>query len=258
MPHARINAANIYYEVHGNGEPLVLIQGFAGGTQAWGLQVSAFKKYYRVITFDNRGAGRTGRSKIPPTIEMMAADVIALLDHLGINKAHVLGLSMGGMIAQEIALSYPQRVNKLILCSTFATRDLPGAIDKPRPTDIRDMDFDILMEHMISASYNVPFYRALFLMLMRINKKAVDSKGILDQAQALSTHSTLDRLHLIKAPTLVMTGTDDRLVSPLHSDILASRIPGANLVKVPGGSHAFFFEKSRIFNREVLAFLKDP
>jgi 3-oxoadipate enol-lactonase len=257
MPYAMINAANIYYEVHGNGEPLVLIQGFAGGTQAWGLQVRAFKKYYRVITFDNRGAGRTGPSKEPPTIELMAADVIALMDHLGINKSHILGLSMGGMIAQEIAISYPKRVNKLILCSTFATRDLPGADAQPQTTDIRDMDFDALMERMISASYNVPFYRALFLLLMKINKKAIDSNGIFDQAQALSSHSTLDLLHLIKSPTLVMTGTGDRLVPPLHSDILASRIPGANLVKVPGGSHAFFFEKSRIFNREVLAFLRD-
>ncbi len=258
MPAAMINGTNLYYEVHGNGEPLVLIQGFAGGTQAWGLQVQAFKKHYRVITLDNRGAGRTGPSKEPPTIEMMAADVIGLLDHLAISKAHILGLSMGGMIAQEIAISYPQRVNKLILCSTFATRDLPGTDAQPQATDIRDMDFDSLMKRMISASYNVPLYRTLFLVLMKINKKAVDSKGIFDQAQALSKHSTLDRLHLIKSPTLVMTGTGDRLVSPLHSDILASRIPGANLVKVPGGSHAFFFEKSRIFNREVLAFLREP
>jgi pimeloyl-ACP methyl ester carboxylesterase len=91
-----------------------------------------------------------------------------------------------------------------------------------------------------------------------MNKKSIDSQGISDQARALSTHSTLDRLHLIQSPTLVMTGTGDRLVSPLHSDILASRIPGAKLVKVPGGSHAFFFEKSGAFNREVLSFLSAP
>ena len=256
MPSAMINGTNLYYEVYGKGEPLVLIQGFAGGTQAWWLQVRAFRKHYRVITFDNRGAGRTGPSKEPPTIELMAADVVALLDHLGINRAHILGLSMGGMIAQEIAISYPGRVNKLILCSTFATRDLPGTDARPPSSDIRNMDFDALMSRMISLSYNVPLYRAIFLLLMKINKRAIDSKGIFDQAQALSTHSTLDKLHLIKSPTLVMTGTGDRLVSPLHSDILASRIPGANLVKVPGGSHAFFFEKSGIFNREVLAFLQ--
>jgi pimeloyl-ACP methyl ester carboxylesterase len=256
MPAAMINGTNLYYEVHGDGEPLVLIQGFAGGTQAWGLQVRAFKKYFRVITFDNRGAGRTGPSKELPTIEMMADDVIALLNHLGISNSHILGLSMGGMIAQEIAISYPQRVNKLILCSTFAERDLPGTGAQPQATDIRNMDFDALMERMISLSYNIPFYRALFIALMKINRKAIDSKGIFDQAQALSTHSTLDRLRLIKSPTLVMTGTGDRLVSPRHSDILAGEISGAKLVKVRSGSHAFFFEKAGIFNREVLAFLK--
>jgi pimeloyl-ACP methyl ester carboxylesterase len=155
-------------------------------------------------------------------------------------------------------------VGKLILCSTFALRDLPASyelqqaagVPQPRPNiDIQDMDLDSLMTYLISTAYNVPFYRALFLLLMKMNKKSIDSKGIFDQARALSTHSTLDRLHLIQSPTLVMTGTGDRLVSPLHSDILASRIPGAKLVKVPGGSHAFFFEMSGTFNKEVLSFL---
>jgi len=264
MPTTTINGNIMYYEVHGKGEPLVLIQGFTGGASAWGMQVHAFKKHYQVIIFDNRGVGRSGRSKEPYTMKTMAADVTGLLDHLGINKAHILGLSMGGMVAQETAISYPLRVGKLILCSTFALRDLPASyelqqaagVPQPRPNiDIQDMDLDSLMTYLISTAYNVPFYRALFLLLMKMNKKSIDSKGIFDQARALSTHSTLDRLHLIQSPTLVMTGTGDRLVSPLHSDILASRIPGAKLVKVPGGSHAFFFEMSGTFNKEVLSFL---
>ena len=264
MPTAMINGNTMYYEVHGKGEPLVLIQGFTGGAQAWGLQVRSFKKHFQVVIFDNRGVGRSGRSKEPYTMETIASDVTGLMGHLGIKKAHILGLSMGGMIAQETAISYPRRVEKLILCSTFATRDLPATNERQQATgvsqsrpnaDIRDMDLDSLMTYLISAAYNVPFYRALFLLLMKMNKKSIDGKGISDQARALSTHSTLERLHLIQSPTLVMTGTADRLVSPLHSDILASRIPGAKLVKVPGGSHAFFFEKSGAFNKEVLSFL---
>lgn len=255
-----INRANLYYEVHGRGEPLVLVQGFAGGAQAWGLQVAAFKKRFRVITLDNRGVGRTGRSPEPYTIKTMADDVIGLLDHLVIDSANILGLSMGGMIAQEIAISYPLRVKKLILCSTFATRDPPRAGPQGTPTpgpnaDIRQMNFDALMTHMISSAYNVPFYRVLFLSLMKLARRSVDSRGVFDQASALSAYSTLDRLSCVKAPTLVMTGAEDRLVSPLHSDLLASRISNAKLVKVPGGSHAFFFEKAGRFNKEVLAFL---
>jgi 3-oxoadipate enol-lactonase len=261
MPKALINGINLYYEIHGTGQPLVLIQGFAGGAQAWGLQVRSFKKHFKVITLDNRGVGRTGRSSDSYTMKTMADDVIGLLDRLGIDNANILGLSMGGMIAQEVAISYPQRVKKLILCSTFATRDLPAAgahssAAARRPnTDIRDMKFDALMTHMISSAYNVPFYRWLFLFLMKAASRSVDSRGIFDQANALSAYSTLERLHCIQSPTLVMTGAEDRLVSPFHSDLLASRIPNAKLVKVPGGSHAFFFEKARRFNKEVLAFL---
>lgn len=253
----------MYYEVHGKGEPLILIQGFTGGSDAWGLQVRSFKKHFQTIVFDNRGAGRSELPKEPLTIEIMASDVTGLMDRLGIKQANILGLSMGGMIAQETAISYPGRVKKLILCSTFATRDLPGTSDNPHATtaagskspDIRDLDFDTLMTNVISLAYNNPFYRTLFLLLMKINKKSIDSKGVFSQAEALSTHSTLDRLHLIKSSTVIMTGTADRLVSPLHSDILAEYIPGAKLVKIEDGSHAFFFEMAGKFNKEVLDFL---
>jgi pimeloyl-ACP methyl ester carboxylesterase len=265
MPYAIINGNSMYYEVHGNGEPLILIQGFTGGSDAWGLQVRAFKKHFQTIVFDNRGAGRSELPKEPLTIEMMAADVTGLMDHLGIEHANILGLSMGGMIAQETSISYPGRVKKLILCSTFATRDLPGTNDTPseksttgtggHKPDIRELDFDTLMTNVISLAYNNPLYRTLFLSLMKLNKKSIDSKGVFSQAEALSTHSTTDRLHLIKSSTLVMTGTADRLVSPLHSDILAEHIPGAKLVKIEGGSHAFFFEMPGKFNKEVLDFL---
>ena len=258
MPKALINGINLYYEIHGKGQPLVLIQGFTGGAWAWGFQVPAFKKKFRVVVFDNRGVGRTGPSTGQHTMKTMADDVIGLMDHLRMESANILGLSMGGMIAQEVAISYPQRVSRLVLGSTFATRDLPSSGSERRPaTDIRDMDYDTLMTHMILSAYDSPFYRWLFVFLMRLQKKTVDSQGVFDQARALSSHSTLDRLHMIKSPTLVITGAADRLVSPMQSDILAAGIPGAKLVRVEGGSHAFFMEMPRRFNREVLDFLGD-
>lgn len=125
MPKAKINGININYEVHGHGEPLVLIMGGICEHRGWMFQTCAFKKYYRVITFDNRGIGKSDRPGgcVAYSMKIMADDVVGLMDHLGIEKAHVLGVSLGGMIAQVLAINYPDRINKLILASTFARRD---------------------------------------------------------------------------------------------------------------------------------------
>ncbi|MCK5654501.1 MAG: alpha/beta fold hydrolase, partial [Dehalococcoidia bacterium] len=120
MPKAKVNEVNIDYAVHGQGEPLVLIQGLGGPRSGWIFQTRAFGKYYRVITFDNRGVGKSDKPGGSYTVRTMADDTIALLDYLGVDKAHVLGISLGGMIAQEIAINYPERVRKLILACTAA------------------------------------------------------------------------------------------------------------------------------------------
>ncbi|MBN1374584.1 MAG: alpha/beta hydrolase [Dehalococcoidia bacterium] len=267
MPITLINGNRTYYEVHGKGEPLIMIQGFTGTAQAWGLQVRSFKQHFKTIIFDNRGIGRSDCPKEPFSIETMAADVTGLMDHLYIEKASILGLSMGGLIAQEIAIAHPARVKKLILCSTFSTRYVPETVagantetiswqEQPH-AEIRDLDLNTMMTSVVSSAYNSTVYRILFLLLLKINKRSIRSQGIYGQAEAVNKHSTLERLHLIKSPTLVMTGAADRLVSPLHSDILAARIPNAKLVKIAGGSHAFFFEMAGKFNKEVISFLNN-
>src|SRR4030042_1123751 len=105
MPKANVNGANIYYEVHGRGEPLVMIMGLGGGCKGWYFQTRALKKHYRVIVFDNRGIGKSAKATEPYTIGNMAADVLGLMDHLGIDKAHVLGMSLGSLVAQESAIA---------------------------------------------------------------------------------------------------------------------------------------------------------
>src|SRR4030042_3292285 len=118
MPKAKVKDINLYYEVHGSGYPLILIRGLASNADHWYFQVPAFSPYYSVVVFDNRGIARSDIPDLPFTISTMADDTVGLMDSLGIPRAHILGISMGGMIAQKIALKYPQRVNGIILACT--------------------------------------------------------------------------------------------------------------------------------------------
>jgi pimeloyl-ACP methyl ester carboxylesterase len=224
-----------------------------------------FKKHYKVVIFDNRGIGRSEGAGLPYTIKTLSDDVVGLMDYLGIAKAHILGLSLGGLVAQEVAISYPERVMKLILGSTFAGREIDDvhpemmkALDIPEGStnvDIRSIDMTKLMGAMVSLSFNKRLYRIILVPLSKRAMKSINVEGHFGQMSAISSYTTLDRLHLIKAPTLVITGAGDRLVSPHYSETIAGRIPNARLVMVEGGSHAFFMEMRGRFNKEVLDFL---
>jgi len=266
MPKASINGINISYKVQGKGEPLILIMGLGGECGDWLLQARAFRKYYRVITFDNRGVGKSDKPGESYTVKTMADDTVGLMDYLGIDKAHLLGVSMGGMIAQEVAINHPERVRKLILVSTSAGRDEKGGHS---PGLLRAMglkedfsDEDIVSADMgkVMTSLNAHAFSGGAIKLVAVpfcwmRMKLFGIEGLKGQFEAAMTHSALGRLHMIKAPTLVMAGTEDRIVSPSSSGMLASGIPNARLVKIEGGSHTLVAEKSGRFNREVLDFL---
>ena len=268
MPIADVNGINTYYQVQGRGEPLLLIMGLSGDHGAWFFQVRAFKPHYTVITYDSRGIGRTGRPVAPSSIRDLADDAVGLMDHLGVDKAHVLGVSMGGMVAQEIAINYPDRVSKLILGCTTAggehTDDMHPALAKAlgikgevTRDDLESEDFGRWLGPIMSLSFNKWRYRIPLWFLAKSYLRRVGVRGTVGQLRAIMGHTTEDRLHLIQAPTLVMAGTKDRLVLPRRSEAIASRIPGARLVMVKGGSHAFQAEMRIQFNREVLSFLKE-
>jgi len=120
MAFTRVNGVTLYYEVHGKGDPLLLIMGLGANATGWSSQVPSFSREYQVIAFDNRGAGRSDKPNEPYSMDQMADDAHALLDELGVGPAHVFGMSLGGMIAQELMLRHPRHVRSLILGGTMA------------------------------------------------------------------------------------------------------------------------------------------
>ena len=267
MAKANVNGVTIDYDVCGRGEPLVLIQGLGGPRSGWIFQTRAFKRYYRVITFDNRGVGKSDKPSEHYTVRTMADDTVALMDYLGVDKAHILGASLGGMVAQEMAINYPDRVKKLILaCTAAGMGNASGsavenvghgsALREAGITDPRSVDMGRVMSEVIALSFNKRLTKIFFVPLSKTYLRFREVQAISGQMEAAMAHSTLDRLHQIKAPTLVIVGTGDRLVPSQSSELLANMIPDTRLVKLNGGSHAFFMEMRGRFNREVLDFLR--
>jgi len=274
MSTAKIGDVELYYEEHGSGDPCLLIMGLAADSTAWIFQVPDFARRYRTIVFDNRGVGRSGKPSGPYTIHQMADDAAGLLDALDIPRAHVVGVSMGGMIAQELALRHPKRVRGLVLACTFPEPDASaeqqrqfsiaqfgGTVTASGETriDVSAIDPLGLFQHLLPRVFNQSFIDRELPKLLQIFGGALQygfsMEAILGQVEAVMGHRTTDRLHEIAAPTLVITGDADLLVSPANSDILARSIPGARIVRIPGGSHGFNFETPEVFNREVLEFL---
>jgi len=253
---------------------LLLIMGLAADSTAWLFQIPEFSKHYRTISFDNRGVGRSSKPKGPYSIHQMADEAAAVLDNLGIARAHVVGVSMGGMIAQELVLRHPDKVRGLVLACTYpepgrnveehlqmSVQQFGGKISAGGDIEIDFSAVNPMMffQQMLPNVFNPEFIATELPKLIQVFSGALQYgfslEAILGQVAAVMSHDATDRLHQIKVPTLVLTGDADRLVPPHNSDILADRIPGAKLVKIPGGSHGFNFETPDLFNRTVLDFL---
>ncbi len=276
MSTATVGSIDLYYEEQGSGDPLLLIMGLAADSAAWLYQVPEFAQHYRTITFDNRGVGRSAKPAGPYTIAAMADDTAGLLDVLGVDRAHVVGVSMGGMIAQELALRHPARVRGLVLGCTFpepgadvaqqrelSLSQLGGTTNAAGEMQLDPSQLDpmMLFQHLLPRVFTPTFLQEELPKLMQLFGGALQwgfsMDAILAQVAAAMGHSTTARLHQITAPTFVITGDADLLIPPANSDILARAIPNARLVKIPGGSHGFNFETPEIFNREILGFLRE-
>ena len=268
MTIAKINDIDMYYEEHGdpNADPLLLIMGFAMSATAWGLQIPALAQRYHVIAFDNRGVGRTTQPDAAYSVPQMAADAAALLDHLGIDSAHIVGVSMGGMIAQEFALRYPSRVRGLVLAATTPGGPHSAGYDVMMSTSAEGMAMTDLsammtpqgikegMDRLFTAEFQArpsPGAIQMGVAAMMHPQTLVGMKG---QLAAIRGHDTYDRLPTIAAPTLVIAGDADTFVDAANSPILARRIPGAKLIMLPGQKHGFTAEKPDETNAAILDF----
>jgi len=262
MPTARVNGIEMYYEEIGGGEPLILIMGFGGDHLAWAFQARAFAERYRVVTFDNRGVGQSDAPDTPYSIRTMADDTAALMTALGIDRAHVVAASMGGMIGQELALGYPARVRTLHLACTTARpdahmkallatwRELRTTLS--RPSLVRAMALWLFSFRTYAAR---PEFVEMVIQTALATPYPQSLAGFLGQAAAIEHHDTLARLQRLHCPTLVTVGEDDVLVPPRFSHELAARIPGATLRTVPEAGHVYFWEQPEAFNRLCLDFL---
>ena len=263
MPKATVGEVDLYYEIHGEGPPLLMINGLGASVEMWSPFWKRLATHYQVILFDNRGVGRSQAPAGRITVRAMADDSAGLLDSLGVDETAVYGASMGGMIAQELALDHPRRVRALLLGMTTAGG--PHSI-RPEPevmqrlaTVVNPPSGTSPLEVLWSLEYSPEYlreHRAELLREAATIRYPTTSDGYRRQAEAALTFDSYDRLPEIRAPTLVMAGTRDVLMPPKNARIIAERIPGARLRLFDGAGHGFTREKSEEATVEILRFLE--
>lgn len=263
MPTAHVNGIDLYYEIHGDGPNLTLVEGTGYDLWMWYRQLPEFSQHFRTLIYDNRGVGRSDKPPGPYTHEQNADDLAGLLDHLGWDRSHVLGVSMGGFIAQEFALKYPQRLGRLVLVATaFGGPNMvpvpPDAVKALMPNP------DLSPEEKIRTAMPLAFgdrswsekHQEEFdrIVAWRLEYPQ-PPQAAMAQNMAILTFNTEQRLCAIQAPTLVISGDKDFVVPPRNAELLAERIPNARLDVVAGAGHVVHIEAAEQFNRDVIAFL---
>jgi pimeloyl-ACP methyl ester carboxylesterase len=261
MAYAENDGTKIYWEEEGQGEPLLLIMGLGYTLEMWHRVKPLLTDRFQVISFDNRGVGKTDVPSSPYSIGDMASDAAAVLDAAAVDSAHVLGASMGGMIAQELALNHPQRVRSLILGCTACGG--PDAVEaEPEVIQALMARADLTPEEgvrvMIPYIYdvNTPEEQIEEDLLIRM-RTFPTPEGYLGQIQAIVGHSTFDRLGQIDIPTLVVHGQTDRLVPHANGEVLAAAIPGSRFVSIPDASHIFFTDQPEATRTAITGFLDE-
>ncbi len=266
MSYAEANGINMYYEERGEGYPLVMIMGMSGNVDWWNEALLApLEDNFQLVIFDSRGAGRTDKPREGYSIKRMADDTAELLRSLGISRAHVLGVSMGGKIAQQLALDHPETVERLVLCCTNC-----GGSEQvtPAPEIYEQLGArrkGITVKDVARSSLNLLFSESYVRenpvmmedFIRRFQIAPTPGHVFIGHMTAMVEFDDFGRLPEIAAPTLVLTGDADVLVPPENAGILAESIPGAKLIIYPGAGHFFFYEFPERVASDLISFLRD-
>jgi 3-oxoadipate enol-lactonase len=262
MPTIQANGQTLYYEVHGEGEPLLAVMGLAADTLAWALQIPAFAAQRRTVVFDNRDVGRSSEAEGPYDIADMAADALALADQLELESFDLLGVSMGGAIAQEIALAAPERVRTLTLALTYAATGAWGRkLSEVWGARVQQMSREQHVDELMLLNLSEGFFEnadgvAWLRNLMLENPDPQSPAAFARQLDASARHDARDRIGSLAMPTHVIGAEHDILVPIWKSRELAALIPGAELTVIEGSPHGANLERAEEFNRVVLEFLE--
>ena len=276
MSFANSNGIKISYELKGNVFPIMFIHGFGSKKEIWKPQIKDFNKKYKTIAFDLRGTGKTDRPEYPYTMEMFVDDIKGLIDFFQIQKTHLIARSFGGMIAQHFALSYPARLDKLILIATNYGKPDTEWVDILKNNRIKEIK--LLEKNPEQAFWNKSRwvfhqnfrkelknnpkkkYYDLFSAEVLINESTINPsrpQDIINQAEALKTHYTLEKLENIKSRTLLIAASHDRLTPKSGMIDMHKRIPNSTLKIIENAGHFMTLSKAPEVNKIILDFLKE-
>jgi 3-oxoadipate enol-lactonase len=257
---AKRGDVELAYEVLGDGPPLLLVQGLGYGRRGWGPSLELLAEDFLVVAYDNRGFGESDVPPGPYTTPQLAEDAVAVLEALGVERANVVGASLGGMVSQELALGWPDRVDRLVLaCTTpggLGSHPMPEqtvALMLEAPTLAPDVAMRRFVENALGST--APQGLADEIVAYR-TANPPDLTGWQAQAAAGAGHDAIGRLGSIAAPTLVLHGDEDAVVDTRNAELLAERIPAARVERFENGGHLFFWEQPERFANLVREFLR--
>ena len=273
--YADVNDIKICYEIHGEGHPVMFVHGYGAVKENWMCQKGVLSEEFKVILFDNRGAGKSDRPNIPSTMDMYVEDIRALLDSLKIEKVHLIGWSLGGMIVLQFILKYPERVNKLVLINTLAGFPNLQGLEMYKNSQI-DKYYKILEDPAKAFFDSAHGYTRKFRKMMQEDPKRkfyglfsaediikkdstnpATPQDIENGANAIAGHDVIGRLLEIKHKTLVLTADKDRITPKIANERIHEGIPNSVLKVIEGAGHDSPFEKAPEVNKAILKFLED-
>lgn len=261
MPQLEVGDITLQYIDEGSGFPVILIHGLAGDLTAWRPHIDVLRDRYRVIAFDNRGAGGSTQREEAVTTGLMARDTIGLLRAVEIDRAHIVGRSMGGAIAQHIALEAPQVVQSLAMCASFAKLDPMGFRVLTNMREVLEWrgTWEAHARHSVANFVSPAFYNAHPEVVENIVSLIASESRLpacyVAQNHACLQHDTLEDLHRIRCPTLIIGGAKDPICSLTATEWMSERIPDSRTVIFEESSHFFLIEESEKFLRTLQEWL---